>query len=1045
MRKRGRRDRGGWQSAPNSAPPTDDDAGVSANVSPTLEPAADAAPAAAVVGTADSVTGTVNKIVAEIAVANKQVIASALHSAKTSSELLVSHIRQSAELNGAITKTLAQLGETSIALQQTTIERDGLRDELGVANAHLRDNLQAAVKHVVESVGVDRTRGVSAQRALASVDAHAKNLSLVMQHYQSNMKNALDKLRSPVSHIAELQSTILMKDLQIRRLQTSLDWSHHASARHQQELIHLMKLVQLLGIKTKVADVTGNELNRSRALVRLLENQLSLQGIVSAVVPPDFVVRPADLHPSPDPSLRLVSPDLFALKLLVHKDIGIAELVDEWVRQKQHIAKLEEESVLQTEALEKLQRLSNGVYNRYVDEKSRRESAEHRLSEMSRERISASCSQAAMDELNRIRLDLSNALDQNAQLYVDLHSARDEVVELRHGAAVSAARIDQLEKEAHADEVAQAVSTLRLHFGDELKRLGREYDAARQHADECQVKASALQEALEASEAAKPQLHQTIGNLSAAVKKLEQDVILGQAEKKQLALLVSTLTAERFAQLQSRSGSGAQGNRHAGPEGLVDDSPAGGSTSAKLALAELRSTCENLRERFDGLQQSQTSAAFPTPPGPSDGKSELESALHTMLAFLIQQTETSEVVRSRLIDDALASGSARQELLARVGRLVAERDALRTRLASLEEIVEANSLKLAENIIGHEIANTRSDGDDVDPQEEVRTLRSKVTMLELQLAEGRAAMKAQTEAYLEATKQLELAQMGTTLAQAEIARWKQTLDASQSQARQMAIENARLTNVSRDAQSRLADRAVEEADEAERLAQREEDIAKAVSEILEALRGENKQSPAAVNNEGTQGAQADDDAAGMPGASEEGVVQAPASNNTAAGDVAALSARVAREGLGRVASILAEIYEKAAILRTQRTENQLLLEPAMASAAQQQQQQVLASIQQEKEKIEALLEGKNVELHEMRSQLQVARQQNTKLLEMNKKLLEVQQQKAAAAQQAPPGVPTNVAPAQSPAHFAPNPHAAPFNPPMPQYTQQQAPSRGPFS
>ncbi|EPY27256.1 hypothetical protein STCU_05842, partial [Strigomonas culicis] len=476
--------------------------------------------------------------------------------------------------------------------------------------------------------------------------------------------------------------------------------------RYLEEVNALMRIVELLAQKSKEKNDAIIQLSRCREHVRLLEQQLSLNGIVAAVLPEVFQPPVRVQRPAPPEHLREAAPQYFALRMLEHKDVTLSELVQSWCEQEN---RLEEEKKKNAELLAASKQTEHDallVHQLYMEEKHRRERCDRRITEMVRERLAPKDDQSVASELSQLRWNYSLVMDEAAKLAVSLKMTMEELEQAKALTAHQGEVIKQLQTDAETDEVANTLSYLRQLYENNVKAMEQDFITT-------ELNYHIVAEALNATKASESLTDASLQEARRNAKEL--DTLLGQLQDEYLAL----------EQQQSSERQQVQG--------LVDENEQAFSSkvrelSAQLDHLEKEKSFANqqnssLLDAFtDSLESLVDTFRSINPPLPAyrkldeenqksydamEGLNRVESMRKTLshlFSFIRGHLQTTNAQRANMLDASLSDAEYVTFLLERLKVVTAERDAACEQLQQSRELIDRHQLSVAEEVLQHDVS-----------------------------------------------------------------------------------------------------------------------------------------------------------------------------------------------------------------------------------------------------------------------------------------------------------------------------------------------------
>lgn len=640
-----------------------------------------------------------------------------------------------------------QAAAVSRALVTNSVESARVRSELDAARADLR------VKDVLLTNTKSRIAS-DLSRKFATLDVNSAvlckqraEIDALRRIQQLSLDNAVavrsafdDHERGLLLRIQQLEKERNDSRVTIARLSTALQWANEKSAGHSQEMVRMTEVLQEMCQASKLEGKNGYDIARTRAHVYLLEQKLSLEGIVEAIVPPEFVnarLRHQDVPPPPDPAIKQISPKFFALRLLQHKDVTLAELVDQWQQQFTTIEDLEEKLKEKTAKLEKLEKDAGRTHLLYMEERRRREAEERRVGELQRQRFAAGSDAALTQELDMIRLQLSTTLDTNALLTVQLRQNREENHIMSKKLDELRTNVEMLQKESERDVVVQSVARLKLHYEREARRL----QCANEEIGTELVKRTAEVDQL------KEQLHKAVGayhtqkeageGLLDAMCEAERTIQTLQAQNIDLSQKIKTRD-EMLASLSSPSPQMTK--RHGSSE--THPSLFSAKKNSQVIVSALNAILNKLEDYFaltartllpaECLHRRHETETETLQMRHRAEVNDLRRMVRAAMTFSLSQLEATEASRSYFIDAQVSDAACVTMLTEKLDAITAERDQLRGDARRYQEFIDRYGLAAVESVLMHEVSTdaTTLQQDSADSVEEAAMLRAKVAEFE---------------------------------------------------------------------------------------------------------------------------------------------------------------------------------------------------------------------------------------------------------------------------------------------------------------------------
>jgi hypothetical protein len=640
-------------------------------------------------------------------------------------------------------------------------------------------------------------------------------LASVRETSASEESKLRDQVRSLEKQVADGR-------VRTARLQASLDCASNAAAGHQHEVMGLVQVMEQVVKRTRENAGCIVDLARSRAQVRKLQKFLTLKDIAAALtsseevageneathlltegLPPSAAVRP----PMPGAAVKAVAPSFYALRVLQHKDISVAELVDDWLVQGDKIQVLESDLLSCTTALEKLQREANKTHSLYTEERRRREAEERRVAELQRQRLMAAGSgPAAVAELDKIRLQVSTLLDTNAILTVQLRHARMDCANADTHAEAYRATIRELEAAGHADAVVQSVAAMKVHYEREASRLHSETITIAQALEEARQTLQATQGCAQAERVAREQQQTAFEATTMALKKSESlltrvlkasNECSARASEKDEKISIDLLKHSSQSQEPLISGKLSRGSAAAMSERIY------------ALLQNVVGTLQDLEAdaRTNGKDGDVANVATTPPSDHSYALQELRRALHAALTFTTVQMEASIEGRKYMVDAHVADAQAISMLHEELKRTQNQLEKATLDLEKCQEFIERHGLRAVESVLMHELdqpdpsspkhgkSSHGDSGGAMLAREELETLRAQLqeqtvtaARLARHLEEREMSLEALTQE-IRKSKAMELA----ASKRAEL--WKHALESERGTLRSLSVVLRSVTSV----------------------------------------------------------------------------------------------------------------------------------------------------------------------------------------------------------------------------------------------------------
>ncbi|CUG89646.1 Hypothetical protein, putative [Bodo saltans] len=697
--------------------------------------------------------------------------------------------------------TMTKVAVTATGHMITSSERcrtatndvEHLRAEIALRDETLRTQL-STVTHALS-----RTAAHNGTIVAAALPALAKNTSM-WQRQCERLTTALTSVREASAveesklreQVRALEKQVADGRLRAARLQASLNCASNAAAGHQQEVVGLVQVMEQVVKRTRENAGCIVDLARSRAQVRKLQKYMTLKDIAAAMVLPDdegqqttatlepvSIEAAAALHvdeglppapmvrPSmPGAAVKAVAPSFYALRVLQHKDISIAELVDDWLLQGEKIISLEGNLTHCTTALEKLQREATKTHSLYSEERRRREAEERRVAELQRQRlVGAGSGNAAMAEFDKIRLQVSTLMDTNAIITVQLRHAREDSLSAERDAETFRAAIRDLKSAGQEDAVVQAVSAMKLHFEREASRLCKEHVRVATALEEANQKIEASQSRIQVERAAREQQQTAFEATSLALQ--ESEKLLSRV------LTASNANSKRAAQKDASSAMEllAHSEEHKAAAGDSHSQKCRGTTSSVSSsevYAQLEDVANTLRALYaetrinsnhkHGVATTQSAAAPPD----IYVQEELRRALHAALTFTTVLMEGDIESRKYMVNAHIADAQAICTLHEELKRTQNQLEKATLDLEKSQEFIERHGLRAVEAVLMHELeqpdpsspttASSPSRGKRGDgggallAQEELHTLRAQLQEQTITAARLKKELEAREQA-----------------------------------------------------------------------------------------------------------------------------------------------------------------------------------------------------------------------------------------------------------------------------------------------------------
>lgn len=652
----------------------------------------------------------------------------------------------------------SQLLDTQIENAQAAVERTVLQRDVQLHAAtiealvsQLNGCAAEAAEYVSQHLEVFLRAPLQHANAQRSTEAGLREAAL--RHLREFMSISLNILSYYPRRALEQELRVAEKDVALARIMAGYRFEQERSQCHAEEVDALLRLVRLLAERSRDDGVSARELLRAKAHVRRLENQLDLNGIVAANLPPDFEPGASEgssstvavAPPAPSPVLRQVAPHFFALRMLAHKDITLSELVQSWSEQEQRIMDAESR-VAQVEAsVQEVRRDALVVHQSYLEERQRREIAERRITDMVRERIRTSSSDAIQQELNQLRWSYSQVMDDAAQLAVALKVAREEMAHMKAKMSELTQQNAQMKADAEVDQVAGTLNELRRLYDSKLQSLSESYI-------DCDTQREIAMRVAEERQAALSVLTENVETFEEGNKVLTRS--LSDAKAKALALSHATGTtddlAKRVEQCSQELHTSAEQLQRAlaKAEERVSDFHRDEQEALRAFAMQLRdlsasftSTQQQQQQQHDSLPQRKGTegdgdSAHDTAPSHALALVQHEQATGMMrqvlgeaLRFVTAHLETTDTERAHLLDASLSDAQYVSLLVDKLKETTAQRDRLRAQLKQSHDIIEQHHLTVVEHALLHEVPVDDS-LDTAEAAEQILVLREQVAALQ---------------------------------------------------------------------------------------------------------------------------------------------------------------------------------------------------------------------------------------------------------------------------------------------------------------------------
>lgn len=646
-------------------------------------------------------------------------------------------------VNGGIIRALRQKIDGILGSRQdwqdktADLQQRLLCSDAGRADAELRrldattaleyqKSAVTALQRGLETIGPEAAAAVSSRTAastkaqLAAVEtrvaAEAALSDDLVEHVHSFFCQSLSLLEQHTSQSLEADLQATGKDVVIARLQTALSVELARHARYYDEVDALMRIVAILAQRSKTVDTTSEELARAKGHVRLLERHLDLNGIVAAVTPPAGIPNKSRrLPPMPSADLQARTPHFFALRMLQHHDMTLSELVDAWQRQEQRLDESQDRYQELRGSVDSVRHDAMLARQQYLEERQRREICDRRITEMIRERARGSGAGAVVEELNQLRWNYSQVVDDAAQLAVALKLAREEAVAGQEKTRDLQQRVRQLERDAQTDQVAATLSELRAHYERGIASLRHDYTEAElqrlvllttidQHREADAVTREALALSRDNAATMTCEVRATIANMNAALAALQGKIDDRDSRAGEVQRLLGEKVAEMRAALDDLQAQTEQFNRDQQAEVGRYGAQVAGLLSCAAAGAEKLSSAGAARQSSEGGPSSAATDSTVAALIAGEKAAAMRTVVNDAMIFVAQQLESADAQQTSLVDASISDAQYVSFLTEKLHQVSGQRDSLAERLTSAQAVISQNHLRLVEQALMHEVS-----------------------------------------------------------------------------------------------------------------------------------------------------------------------------------------------------------------------------------------------------------------------------------------------------------------------------------------------------